>query len=179
MDTRDDGIHPLTCEDDSCTGRAGDGTRRGFLQTAGCFGAALVLLGVASSTGEALPVFMTEGVTDGGEKRYPIPAADSVNVDRGSSLIVVRAQGHVYVFLLSCPHENNAVKWVAKDRRFQCTKHDSRYQPDGVHTAGRATRNLDRFPIRLDAANVVVSLDKVFRSDQDPAEWAAASVAIP
>jgi nitrite reductase/ring-hydroxylating ferredoxin subunit len=178
MDTRDDGIHPLTCEDDSCAGRAGEATRRGFLQTAGCFGAALVLLGVASSTGEALPVFMTEGVADGGEKRYPIPAADSVNVDRTSSLIVVRTQGHVYVFSLSCPHENNAVKWVAKDRRFQCTKHDSRYQPDGVHTSGRATRNMDRYVIRRDGDSIVVDLHRWVQSDKDLAAWTAATITV-
>ena len=46
------------------------------------------------------------------------------------------------VCALSCPHQNNAVKWVAKDHCFQCTKHDSQYQPDGVYTSGRATRNL-------------------------------------
>jgi Rieske Fe-S protein len=178
MDTRDDSIHPFTCEDDSCTGSTGDATRRGFLRTAGCFGAALVLVGVASSTGEALPVFVTEGVADGGEKRYPIPAADSVNVDRTSSLIVVRNQGHVYVFSLSCPHENNAVKWVAKDRRFQCTKHDSRYQPDGVHTSGRATRNMDRYVIRRDADSIVVDLHRWVQSDKDPAGWAAATIPV-
>jgi hypothetical protein len=31
----------------------------------------------------------------------------------------VRESGHVYVFSLSCSRENNAVKWVAKDHRFQ------------------------------------------------------------
>jgi len=44
---------------------------------------------------QALPVFMTEGAQTGGEMRYPIPATDSVNVDRTAQLIVARSQGHV------------------------------------------------------------------------------------
>lgn len=62
---------------------------------------------------------------------------------------------------LVCPHEHAAVRWVDKEHRFQCTKHDSRYQPDGLYTSGRATRNLDRF-----------------QSDKDPSGWAAAVVAV-
>lgn len=51
-----------------------------------------------------LPVFATSGVGDGGERRYPVPASDSVNVDQAAQLIVVRADNHIYVFALSCPH---------------------------------------------------------------------------
>jgi len=108
----------------------------------------------------------------------PIPAADSVNVDHTAQLIVVRLQGRLYVFALSCPHQNNAVKWLPKDHRLQCTKHDSQYQPDGVHTAGRATRNLDRYVIRRDGDSVVVDLHRWMQSDKDPAGWAAAAITV-
>jgi Rieske Fe-S protein len=84
----------------------------------------------------------------------------------------------VFVFALACPHENNAVKWVAKDHRFQCTKHDSQYQPDGLHTSGRATRNMDRYVIRRDGDSVVVDLHKWVESDKDPGGWAAATIAV-
>jgi len=67
---------------------------------------------------------------------------------------------------------------VDRDHRFQCTKHDSRYQPDGEHISGRATRNMDRLPIRRDGAELVVNLDHVIRSDQDPAGWMAAAIAL-
>ena len=101
------------------------GTRREFIDCIGCLGL-------------ALPIFFIDGTESAEERRYPIPAGDSVNIDRSASLIVARVADHVFVFSLSCPHENYAVKWVAKDHRFRCTKHDSQYQPDGVHTAGRA-----------------------------------------
>jgi Rieske Fe-S protein len=152
--------------------------RRDFIKSAGCFGLAIGVLGLSSGTADALPVFMTEGIQSGGETRYPIPATDSVNVDRTAGLIVARAQGHLYVFALSCPHQNNAVKWLPKDHRFQCTKHDSQYQPDGVHTSGRATRNMDRYVIRRDGDAVVVDVHKWFQSDKDPAGWAAATIAV-
>jgi Rieske Fe-S protein len=155
-----------------------DPCRRKLLQSAGCFGLAVGILGLSSSAADALPVFMIEGVQSGGEARYPIPTVDSVNVDRTASLIVARAQGHVYVFALSCPHENNVVKWLPKDHRFQCTKHDSRYQPDGVHMSGRATRNMDRYVIRRDGDSVVVDLHKWVQSDKDPTGWAAATISV-
>jgi Rieske Fe-S protein len=152
-------------------------SRRAFLaQTTACAAMTLALGLPAGAT--LAPVTVIEGAGEGSERSYPVPAADAVQIDRDRQVILVRFQSHIFAFSLACPHEHAAVKWVDKDHRFQCTKHDSRYQPDGVHTSGRATRNLDRFPIRLDAANVVVSLDKVFRSDLDPAEWAAASIAI-
>jgi Rieske Fe-S protein len=158
------------CDDVEC--------RREFLKSAACFGLSMGLVGLTSGAANALPVFLTEGIQSGAETRYPIPAADSVNVDRKAQLIVARSQGHIYVFALSCPHQNNAVKWLPKDHRFQCTKHDSQYAPDGVHTSGRATRNMDRYVIRRDGDSVLVDLHRWFQSDKDPAGWAAATVSV-
>jgi Rieske Fe-S protein len=139
---------------------------------------AMATLGLASGSALALPVATTSGSQSGSDRRYPIPAADSVNVDREVQTIVVRYQGHVYIFALTCPHQNAAVKWLPKDHRFQCTKHDSEYQPDGTHTAGRATRNLDRFAVRRDGDVVVADLNRLFQSDKDAALWAAAAIAV-
>jgi Rieske Fe-S protein len=79
---------------------------------------------------------------------------------------------------LSCPHQNAAVKWLAKDQRFQCTKHDSQYQPTGQYVTGHATRNMDRYVIRRDADAIVVDLHKWVQSDKDPAGWAAAALSV-
>ena len=173
-------VHPvrvLRCDDDTCDA-APRASRREFLRTAGCAGAVLAACALGVADAEALPIAMAVGVQSGSEKRYLIPPGDSVNIDRGAQLVLARYQGHVFVFALACPHENYAVKWVAKDHRFQCTKHDSRYQPDGVHTEGRATRNMDRYIIRRDGDSVVVDLHKWIQSDKDPAGWAAAQVAV-
>lgn len=138
---------------------------------------ALTALGL-SAEAAARPVVAVIGSGSGPERRYPIPAADGVSIDRGTQVILVRASGKVFAFALSCPHQNAAVKWVAKDRRFECTKHDSEYQPDGTYTTGHATRNLDRYPIHRDGDMVVVSLDAVFRSDQNHSGWDAAAVTL-
>jgi Rieske Fe-S protein len=172
MNTHRDNVRSGSCQTATCA------SRREFIQNAGCFGIAIALLGVRSADAGGLPVLLTEGTQSGDDRRYSIPATDSVNVDRTAQLIVARVQGHVYVFALSCPHQNNAVKWLPNDHRFQCTKHDSQYQPDGVHTAGRATRNLDRYVIRRDGDSVVVDLHRWVQSDKDPAGWAAATIAV-
>ncbi len=125
-----------------------------------------------------LPVVVSAGTQQGSERKYPIPAADNVTIDRQISIIVVRYQNKMFAFNLSCPHQNAAVKWLPSDHRFQCTKHDSQYQPDGVYKAGRATRNLDRYVIRRDGDSVVVNLHQWIQSDKDPAGWAAATVAV-
>ena len=144
-----------------------DNSRREFLQSAGCF--AMMV---------ALPVRFIEGAQSGEDRRYPIPSADGVNIDRSAQLILVREQGHVFVFALACPHQNYAVKWVEGDHRFHCTKHDSVYEEDGRHIAGRATRNMDRYAIRRDGDSVVVDVHKWFQSDKDPDGWNAAAIAV-
>lgn len=174
FDERDEST---TCAADSC-GRLDDSGRRTFLKSAGCLGTAVVMFGLSSAAASALPIFETEAMQAGNERRYPIPATDSVNIDRSAQIIVARYEGHVYVFALSCPHQNNAVKWVAKDHRFQCTKHDSQYRPDGLHTSGRATRNMDRYLVRRDGDAVVIDLRQWVQSDKDPAGWAAATIAL-
>jgi Rieske Fe-S protein len=174
MDRECDAVRSFACQS-ACAGARG--SRREFLQSAGCLGLAVALLGL-SGEAVALPVSLTEGIQSGDDRRYPIPPIDGVNIDRAAQLIVARVQGQVYVFALSCPHQNAAVKWLPNDHRFQCTKHDSRYAPDGVHTAGRATRNLDRYVIRRDGDFVVADLHRWIQSDKDPAGWTAATIAV-
>ena len=84
----------------------------------------------------------------------------------------------MFAFALSCPHQNAAVKWVAQHNQFECTKHDSHYTADGTHVSGRATRNMDRMPIRKDGDIVQVDTAHVFQSDKDSAGWNAASVSV-
>lgn len=134
--------------------------------------AALGLVGEVS----ALPVTEIAAQGAGSERRYPIPSADGASIDRASQVILVRFAGKVYAMSLVCPHENAAVRWLPKDARFQCSKHTSRYTPDGAFTSGRATRNMDRFPVRKDGDQVVVTVDRVFQSDKDMNGWNGANV---
>jgi Rieske Fe-S protein len=149
--------------------------RREFLRAGGCFVLALAAMGLPASLA-GLPIAEMTGVGPANEKRYTLPAADSVNIDRQTQVILVRSQNNVYAFSLACPHEHAAVKWLPKDHRFQCSKHDSQYQPNGTYTAGRATRNLDRFAIRREDSSVVVDLQHWFESDKNPAGWASAMI---
>ena len=151
--------------------------RRDFLYTAGCFACILAASGVAADA-LAGPVTFIDSEQAGEEKTYPVPAADGVSVDRAAQVILVRANGHVFAFALSCPHQNAAVKWVPQHNQFECTKHDSHYTADGTHVSGRATRNMDRMPIRKDGNVVHVDTAHVFESDKDAAGWNAATVSV-
>ena len=137
-----------------------DECRRDFLR---CAGAALSLVALGTRVFAA-------------ECRYPIPQADSVTIDRTNQVILVRFQNYAYAFNLACPHENTALKWLPKDGRFQCPRHESKYQPNGTFMSGRATRNMDRLAIRREGNEIVVNLDSMWQSDKDAAQWAAASV---
>jgi len=162
-----------------CLGdRCGTGPqRRLFLKRA--FGCAAAVAGLMVGTG-ALPMLGETGAlsANDGERRYPIPASDGVAIDRSASVMLGRYQGKVFALSMACPHQNAAVRWLAQEQRFQCTKHDSKYQPSGTYTSGRATRNLDRFPIRRDGDAVVVNVTQVFKSDEDAAGWTSAAVAL-
>jgi Rieske Fe-S protein len=128
---------------------------------------------------EALPVVEATGTPAGpDEHTFPLPAADGVTIDRDAQVILVRFQQKVYVFNLACPHENTALRWRQRDLRFQCPRHESQYQPDGTFVSGRATRNMDRFAVRRAGDNLVVDLNRLFRSDQQPQDWAAAAVPV-
>jgi Rieske Fe-S protein len=107
---------------------------------------------------------------------YPIPAQDGATVDRANQVILVRSQGNACAFALSCPHQNTALKWLGDQERFQCPKHQSKYTPEGVFISGRATRNMDRLPIRVDGSRLLVDVDRVYESDKDPSGWAGATV---
>lgn len=152
-------------------------SRREFIQSVGCFAGALAALGV-SREALAAPVTIIDSNQAGDDKTYPIPAADGVSVDRAAQVIIVRSSGHVFAFNLSCPHQNAAVKWVPQHNQFECTKHDSHYTADGTHVSGRATRNMDRFPIRKEGNMIHVDTAHVFESDKDAAGWNAATVTV-
>jgi nitrite reductase/ring-hydroxylating ferredoxin subunit len=149
--------------------------RREFLRRGTCGLLTFAALGLGPES-RPLPVWMVVSEGAETERRFPLPAADGVNIDRRTQVIVVRLANKVYAMALACPHEHAAVKWIAKDHRFQCTKHDSRYTPEGAFTSGHTTRNLDRFPVRREGDSLVVATDRVYRSDQDHAAWSNACV---
>jgi Rieske Fe-S protein len=114
----------------------------------------------------------------GDERTYPLPAEDGASIDRDAEVILVRYQGKVYAFALSCPHQHTALHWEPDKARFQCPKHHSKYQPDGVYVSGRATRSMDRHALRRDAASVVVDLGRLYREDRDADAWKGAFVTV-
>ena len=139
------------------------------------------MAGVELATGSrgSLPVLEGTGIASGNtERSYPLPAADGVTIDRDEQVIVVRFQQRAFVFNLACPHENTALRWKDALGHFQCPRHESQYQPDGTFISGRATRNMDRFAVRRNGDSVLAELNRLFRSDQQPQEWASAVIAL-
>lgn len=152
-------------------------SRRTLLHQA--FAGAVVAGAAVFADGADLPVGSIRALAaQADERRYPIPPADGVNVDRENQVILARYQGAVYAFNLSCPHENAALRWRESDGRFQCPRHQSKYKPDGVFISGRATRNMDRLGVRREGDALVVDVSRMFRSDTDAAGWAAAVVTL-
>lgn len=153
-----------------------DLSRRSFVQSAAALAA--VMAGLPKSLRAEVPRLIQAG-TSGPEKSYPILPSDGVSIDKANEVILVRHAGHVFAFALSCPHQNTALRWVNDEGgRFECPKHHSKYQADGTFVSGRATRSMDRLPIRREGDQVLVSVDRMIRQDQAPAEWESASVGL-
>jgi nitrite reductase/ring-hydroxylating ferredoxin subunit len=149
-------------------------TRRDFLREA----ASLVAC-AAVAPGDALrfPVGLTAALRLlDGEAVYPIPPQDGATIDRDREVILVRYQDRIYAFGLSCPHQSTALRWQEEQQRFQCPKHKSTFQLDGAFLAGRATRSMDRYPLRREGDTVVVDLSALLQEDRDRARWVDAVV---
>ena len=154
-------------------------TRRDFVRDA-AIGVAGVLatLGIARSAA-ALPVSLIDAIarTSAGIS-YAIPKIDGVQIDKDNEVILVRWQGLVYAFNLSCPHQRTTLRWNESAKEFQCPKHKSKYTPHGSFISGRATRGMDRFAIQRAGANVLVDVDQMFEEDENESEWKAAFVKV-
>ncbi len=153
--------------------------RRNFLADAARAAAAAVLtIGATPQLARALAGRMGQltPALRGEQAAYPLPTRDGAAVDRDREVILVRFEGAIYAFALSCPHQNTALRWNEGENRFQCSKHHSKYRPDGTFIDGRATRGMDRYAIRLDGERVVVDLTTAFQEDHDAAAWRSAVV---
>jgi nitrite reductase/ring-hydroxylating ferredoxin subunit len=169
--------------DSDCTSCPLDPERREFLRAAGSALASLGLLGLLPRDADAATLRAVRALAARphdrrDEKRYPIPAADGVTIDRENGVILARAAGKVYAFSLACPHQNTALRWNAADRQFQCPKHKSKYRDDGTYIEGRATRSMDRLAVRRDGETIVVDVDVLYQQDEKPAEWRGAVVVL-
>jgi nitrite reductase/ring-hydroxylating ferredoxin subunit len=154
--------------------------RRDFL-----FRASRAALGIAVAlSGSAMPAsarprrLIPNGEDLEGEMAYPIPPEDGVSIDTKNEVILVRHTGRVYAFALACPHQNTGLRWRKANDRFECPKHHSKYAPDGKFLSGRATRSMDRLPIRRAGDQIMVDVDRVFQEDTDPTGWAEAVVTL-
>ena len=155
--------------------------RRELLRAAAAVLASLGLLSLSGRDADAMPVRMLRALADGSEGRdvrYPIAGADGVSIDKDNSVIVARAAGRLYAFALACPHQNTALRWDEGDHEFRCPKHKSRYRDDGTFIDGRATRAMDRLAVRRDGDVLVVDVERMFKQDENPAEWASAFVSV-
>jgi len=179
MENRQPNAALTTTDCDDCSLHQTVGaSRRDFLrQSALVVGVLATASGIAPEAVSALPVHFGSGRrTSETDVTYPIPAADGTTIDEKNQVILVRYQGAVYAFNLSCPHQNTALKWNSDAGEFQCPKHHSKYKPDGKFISGRATRDMDRLAIKKDGDNVVVDVDTMFKDDEDHAGWDAAVV---
>ena len=160
--------------DSPCARCASLDSRRDFLRHA----ASLVACAVALPD-DALrfPVRLTAVLRLlGREAVYPIPPQDGATIDKDREVILVRYQDRVYAFGLSCPHQRTPLRWQEEQRRFQCPKHKSTFQLDGAFLAGRATRSMDRYPLRREGDTVIVDLSGLLQEDKDRERWVDAVV---
>ena len=159
---------------DKCSDCSLGASRRQFLRGAGAALAVLATLGVSVAEAE-FRIERTRAVRTGPKSvTYPIPPQDGVQIDDKQEVILVRWQGSVYAFNLSCPHQRTALRWNDGDHQFQCPKHHSKYRPDGTFVSGRATRGMDRFSVTRAGIEIVVDVNAMHKEDQDRAGWDAA-----
>ncbi len=171
--------HWMTTHEHDCTTCPVDEDRRAFVRTATLtVAAALAALGAGPRVADALPVRAVTGRRLAATIKYPIPAADGVQIDKANEVILVRWEGKLAAFALSCPHQNTSLRWSESDKRFICPKHKSNYTPMGGFIEGRATRGMDRLAIKRVGNEVEVDPEALYKEDENGAEWKAAVIAL-
>jgi Rieske Fe-S protein len=115
---------------------------------------------------------------EGNTVSYAIPSANGAQIDKANEVILVRWNDEAFAFNLACPHKRTALRWEPENSRFQCPKHHSKYQPDGTFISGKATRNMDRFPIHRSGNALVVDTASFIKSSDDAAAWKNAAVKV-
>ena len=161
-----------------CAACAGADGRRDFLKHA----AALVagaLAGVAGGAARASALVVTPGQAIskvGSQLTYPLPAGDGATVDRDNDVAIARVQNTVVALSLKCPHTGGELRWKPPVNRYECSRHDSKFEPPGVYISGKAKRNMDRFGLKRDGDTVVVNTAQPIRSDTQRAQWDAAAL---
>lgn len=162
---------------DDCTGECEITTgRRGFLKEGLMAVAALTAVAGYAPPLHALARSYYTGTRLGDTLSYPLPAADGATIDAANKVIVVRFQGSAHAFSLECPHRAEPVEWQPNNNRFFCPKHRSTFQPEGTLIGGRAERNMDRFPIKLEDGQLIVDRSTLIKNDDNAEAWAAAAV---
>lgn len=155
-----------------------DESRRAFLRNGLLAVAALTAVAGSAAPLHALAREYATGLGHGDTLTYPLPQADGATIDGPNKVILVRFEGAVSAFSLECPHRQTALEWQPANARFYCPKHKSTFKPEGTLIGGKAERNMDRFAVRIDGANVVVDKSVVIKSSSDAAAWAAAVVKV-
>jgi Rieske Fe-S protein len=151
--------------------------RRDFLRAGAILAALTVAAATTPGAAAALPVRFAAALgRSGKDVRFAVPTADGATIDKNNDVIIARVGGSIFALDLTCPHQNTAIRWSARENRFECPKHHSMYSPEGLFIEGRATRSLDRFPIRLDGNQVIVDVETTYRQDLDRPLWEAAVV---
>lgn len=152
-------------------------SRRAFLHEVASLLACVASLGLTPGLAPDLEVVRRSALRVlGDEAAYPLPPSDGATIDRDHAVILVRHQDRIYAFALWCPHQHTALRWQDEERQFRCPKHKSTFQPDGAFVSGRATRAMDRHPVRRDGGTVVVDLAVTLREDEDADLWRQAVV---
>jgi nitrite reductase/ring-hydroxylating ferredoxin subunit len=155
----------------------GPASRRAFLREAASLLACAASLGLTPGLAPGFAVVRRSALRVlGDEAVYPLPPSDGATIDRDHEVILVRHQDRIYAFALWCPHQHTALRWQEEERQFRCPKHKSTFQPDGAFVSGRATRAMDRHPVRRDGETVVVDLAVTLREDEDADRWRQAMV---
>jgi len=170
----------MSASTDGCGACSTSGRRDFLVDALRASAAAMAAIGLAPAGVHAMPLrWISALASTAKEKTYPIPSADGVQIDKENEVILSRVGKQVYAFALACPHQNTALRWEADDNRFQCPKHKSRYRPDGTFIEGRATRSMDRYPVKLSGSQIVVDIDKVLQEDMEKPAWLQAVVNLP
>jgi cytochrome b6-f complex iron-sulfur subunit len=148
--------------------KSGPVTRRYFLEILGAGAIGLSAVGGIILTGKYLsPNVVKEPPVKfkaGSPEDYP---PGSVTLDKEQKVFIIRAkEGYFYALSAVCTHLGCITNWKAEDETIACPCHGSKFNRDGIKTAGPAPRPLQRFAMSLDTQGKLI-VDKSILVGED------------
>ncbi len=101
------------------------------------------------------------GITKMVTYENPRPFEWGKKISQSAAYVRQEKEGEFVAFTVNCSHLGCPVRWFQKPEMFLCPCHGGAFYKDGSRAAGRPTKGLEKYDIRVVNGNVEVKTEAI------------------